>query len=249
MFGVVENGRALVLGHLQFSYTNIHLIPKGCNLWSFSFPLFTGSITHCCFPFFLDSITTYFTILVEYPFSRLYFQHVDFLSNFLPLLPPSSYQDQVLVLPHLERTTATSLSRTQRHKGRAHTLDSHSRNLGQLSNKGYHVTSGEIPTQVKENGLSSQPCCFCIPQISPEISTNQIARRHLQITYQTPPGKAYQTLLLSNFHVHGSSQKISISSGAIHLHFFDSKTPLNLECIVPITTPPKKSTDKFLLTS
>lgn len=66
------------------------------------------------------------------------------------------------------------------------------------------------------------------------------------MTYQKPSGKAYQMILLNNFHLDSLSWKISISPGALNLHFFDSKTPLILECILPMIT--KESTGKFLLT-
>lgn len=75
----------------------------------------------------------------------------------------------------------------------------------------------------------------------------KVARRHRQIAYQKLSGKAYQMLLLNNFHLDSSSWKISISPGAINLHFFDSKTPLILECITRIVT--KERAGKFLLTS
>lgn len=71
----------------------------------------------------------------------------------------------------------------------------------------------------------------------------KVARRPRQIIYQKPSGKAYQILLLNSYYLDSSISKISISPGAINLHFFDSKTLLILECITHIIT--KESTDKF----
>lgn len=99
------------------------------------------------------------------------------------------------------------------------------------------MSSGEVTTNVSENGISSYRVTGLVFSRSPKKSKPvNIARRHRQ------------KLLLNNFHlIYSSSWKSSISPDAINVHFFDSKTPLNVEGIIPIIT--KESTGKFLLTS
>lgn len=130
MFGVVENVSCSLLHHLQISYANVHLIPKGCNL-SF-FILFSWVVSLIAAPLFLDQYYCIFHHSSQGLFSRLALLAFR-CSKQLPSSMTTSLS--ILVLSYLGRMTSRAISKAQR------LLDSPSRNLGQHRHTGYHVKS------------------------------------------------------------------------------------------------------------
>lgn len=195
MFGVIENISFMLPCHLQFSYTNIHLIPKGCNL-SYSTPLFFSQPLSL----FLGSVLSIFHHSSQGPLLQavlLAFR----CSRQLPSSAASRRAWPCLTWEELHQHQFPGLTGTKR---RLYSLFSPSRNLGQLGTKDIMCLQVKSPLMsVRMTYPSTHVISLVFP--GPPKKSKPEDCQETQNPYQKPSEKGYQKLLLNNFDLHSSS--------------------------------------------